>query len=527
MYPSVLGLGESADDVVFTSSKGVYSTEGCYDFRIGALDSFWRSAENFKVESNFNWWPGASGFLWSVSQAAPLRRVHSTNDLLLFQYMYGDAAGFSSGGYISNSQIDGVIQSGSQQQFMSRNNDIKSWNGGVWNIVNVGTNGAPPSHCGNANNQSPYVTVDKTTLFAEKPFISITSEGKYNLNVPAIKKNSSGSDIKSTGQQIGFENVYVATDKDTAAVINSKLAAKLHIVLSPGIYNLEDSLRVSNDNQIILGLGLATLIPTSNKPVITVDSGIDGVRIGGLLLQAGKSGGSSLLQWGLSSKIYAGSSENPSFLYDVFARVGGPDTDEVSVDTMIEINSGFVIGDNFWLWRADHDVEGLVMNSKNKCNTGLIVNANDVTMYGLAVEHTLQDLTIWNGERGSTFYYQAEFPYDVTQANYGDKGYTGYRVSNSVTKHQAYGIGVYHFFRDAAVIIDSGIIAPSSLESSFISPLGVYLNGSGVVNHILNEKGGKSSSIDPVSLPGAHVVYLCNNTFYNNSILLASTKLVK
>ena len=36
------------------------------------------------------------------------------------------------------------------------------------------------------------------------------------------------------------------------------------------------------------------------------------------------------------------------------------------------------------------------------------------------------DLTDWRGESGSTFFYQSELPYDVTQAEYGDKGYTGY-----------------------------------------------------------------------------------------------------
>lgn len=41
---------------------------------------------------------------------------------------------------------------------------------------------------------------------------------------------------------IDFSNVYVATAADTAATINAKLASGLHLVLSPGIYNLEDSI---------------------------------------------------------------------------------------------------------------------------------------------------------------------------------------------------------------------------------------------------------------------------------------------
>ena len=43
-------------------------------------------------------------------------------------------------------------------------------------------------------------------------------------------------------------------------------------------------------------------------------------------------------------------------------------------------------------------------------------------MYGLAVEHTLKDLTVWRGERGRTFFYQSELPYGVNQAQFGDHG---------------------------------------------------------------------------------------------------------
>merc|ERR1719203_2162327 len=99
---------------------------------------------------------------------------------------------------------------------------------------------------------------------------------------------------------------------------------------------------------------------------------------------------------------------------------------------MVRINSDFVVGDHLWLWRADHTSSGLVRNGDNPCDIGLIVNGNDVTMYALMVEHTLNDLTQWNGQRGATYFYQSEMPYDVTQANYGDKGYVGYRVADSV-----------------------------------------------------------------------------------------------
>ena len=48
-----------------------------------------------------------------------------------------------------------------------------------------------------------------------------------------------------------------------------------------------------------------------------------------------------------------------------------------------------MVGDNLWLWRADHDVNGLVSDSANRCDHALVVDGDDVTMYGLAAEHVL------------------------------------------------------------------------------------------------------------------------------------------
>lgn len=56
---------------------------------------------------------------------------------------------------------------------------------------------------------------------------------------------------------------------------------------------------------------------------------------------------------------------------------------------MVKINSAYVIYDNAWLWRADHDIGGSVINSKNYVANGLVINGDHVTAYGLAVEHTL------------------------------------------------------------------------------------------------------------------------------------------
>lgn len=360
-------------------------------------------------------------------------------------------------------------------------------------MVFVGSEGAPANHCGADElavpRTYPYVTVDATPVVAEKPYISVEGknglEDRFWLNIPPVRRNSVGPDLKADkAHRVDFEEVYVArADRDDAATINAKLRAGLHVVLSPGIYRLHAALEIVKTGQVMLGLGLATLIPMGSDPAVTVADGIDGVRVAGILFEAGPGPTSALLQWGTGG--YAGSPDDPGVLSDVFARVGGPKRDyEPRVDTMIIINSGHVIGDNFWLWRADHEEGGkLVTGGANPCNVAMKVNGDHVTMYGLATEHTLQDGTEWHGEAGSTYFYQWEFPYDVDQS-YGDAGYVGYRVMPSVKEHHAWGVGIYHFFRDYPVVVKTAMSCPPAVQDSFVSPLAVYLNGKGRVEHV-------------------------------------------
>jgi hypothetical protein len=86
----------------------------------------------------------------------------------------------------------------------------------------------------------------------------------------------------------------------------------------------------------------------------------------------------------------------------------------MTAETMVYIESGNVIYDNSWLWRADHGVTGIVYNSNNPVQTGLKVTGDNVTVYGLASEHTLGNLVEWSGNGGRVYFYQSEFPYDVT-----------------------------------------------------------------------------------------------------------------
>ena len=169
-YTTVHGLGATPS---LTEVGGIHVDQ----YNNMSLDNFWRSAENFHVKGSTR---------WSVSQASPLRRAHIEGNLYLSQN------GYSSGGYIGDVQVDGTILNGSQQQFMLRNTSMKSYNGGNWNVVFVGSPGAPRSHCGKSGG-NPYSTIDSSPVIAEKPYIVMGSDGKYSLMKPKIEFNKRGN----------------------------------------------------------------------------------------------------------------------------------------------------------------------------------------------------------------------------------------------------------------------------------------------------------------------------------------------
>lgn len=83
--------------------------------------------------------------IWAASQASPLRRMIVEGDLDLFQYNYPEpAAGYASGGYMSDMTVTGNITSGTQQQYFTRNSYMGNWQeSGAWNMVFVGNQNSP------------------------------------------------------------------------------------------------------------------------------------------------------------------------------------------------------------------------------------------------------------------------------------------------------------------------------------------------------------------------------------------------
>ncbi|MFY1693331.1 discoidin domain-containing protein [Plantactinospora sp. WMMB782] len=488
-FTQVAGLGMSPDDV---NLNGHVRAEAFW-FGGNATQNFWRAAENLSVTLP----AGTIVERWAVSQAAPYRRMHLRGAGNQIQ-LWNGGDGWASGGLMADTKIDGMVVSGSQQQWYSRNSEFGSWNGSVWNMVFTGVTGAPAPHFPNPS----HTVVGQTPVVREKPFLYVDGSGEYRVFVPALRTNSQGTSWYNktpAGSSISLSQFFVVRPGTSAATINAALAQGRHLLFTPGLYRTTETIRVTRPDTVVLGLGLATIEPQNGITAMTV-ADVDGVKVAGLMFEAGATNSSVLMEVGPagSSASHAG---NPTSLHDVFFRIGGAVPGKAT--TSLRINSHNVIGDHMWLWRADHGDPGTYGWNVNTADTGLVVNGNNVTMYGLFVEHYQKTEVIWNGNGGRTYFFQNEKPYDPpNQAafmNGSTRGYPAYKVADSVTSHEAWGLGSYCYFNvNPSVVNERSFEVPVTSGVRFHNMVTVSLGGVGTINRIINNSGGTANTANQV-----------------------------
>jgi hypothetical protein len=472
-YTEVMGLGASPDA---TRIAGNVHADANHEHN-NATTTFWRAAEGFSVE------PAGGSMQWAVSQAVSLRRMHVRGDLVLHQHR-----GWASGGWMSDSLVDGNVDSGSQQQWISRNCDWKSWTGSNWNMAFVGVVHPPEG----AWPEPPYTKVAQTPVVHEKPFLQVNAVGEFSVRVPELSSDSVGITWRggeTPGETIPIAQFYIArADVDTAETINAQLAQGKNLILTPGIYELIGPIRVTRPHTVVLGLGFATLRPVKGTAAMTT-AAADGIEIAGLLFDAGPSESPVLLEVGPegSRERHA---KDPITLHDVFFRVGGAGIGRAKVN--LRINSNDTLVDHTWIWRADHG-KGVGWDL-NTSENGLVVNGNDVTIYGLFVEHHQKFQVLWNGNGGRTYFYQSEIPYDPpNQASYtsapGVNGWASYKLADGVTRHEAWGLGIYSVFIYPNVILTRAIETPKNPQVRFHDIITVALGNHGEISHVIDDTG--------------------------------------
>jgi hypothetical protein len=498
-YTEVAGLGTSPTDVTINGHVDVYNRcltpSNCI-----ALVNFWRSLSNLTINVAGLSGCRSSGDFWAVSQAAPMRRVNITGgNLTLMDYCTAGPQ-YASGGFIADSQT-GFVINGSQQQFLVRDSSIGGWSNGVWNQVFSGVVGAPAqSFSTTPYDPPPYTTLATSPVTRERPFLYLDASGEYNVFVPAVRHDSSGTTWASgpsAGTSLPLDTFFVASPSDDVKAINAALTAGRNLIFTPGVYHLDRTIDVRRPDTVVLGLGFATLVPENGITAMTV-ADAKGVKIAGLLFDAGPAKSDALLQVG-GNNAHKGDPADPTSLHDVFFRIGGAAAGKAK--TSLVVNSDDVILDDIWAWRADHGSG--VGWTINTADTGVVVNGDDVTAYGLFVEHYQRYNVIWNGEGGRTIFFQNELPYDPpNQAAWthdGVNGFAAYKVADHVKTHEGWGLGSYCFFNvDPTIHATRAFEVPVTPGVKLHDILTVSLGGVGTIDHVVNDTGAAAQGPDTI-----------------------------
>lgn len=489
-YTQILGLGLRPDD---TMINGDITVDAGW-FNGNATQNFWRGAENLAVN------PVSGTNRWAVSQAASFRRMHVKGGLNLSPNGYG----WASGGYIADSKIDGQVGNYSQQQWYTRDSFIGGWSNSVWNQTFSGVEGAPA----NSFPEPRYTTLDTTPISREKPFLYLDGN-ECKVFAPAKRTNARGTTWENgtpQGESIPLSRFYVVKPGATAATINAAVDQGLHLLFTPGVYHVDQTIDIDRANTIVLGLGLATIIPDNGVTAMKV-ADVDGVRLAGFLIDAGPVNSPTLLEVGPQGAS-AEHAANPTTVQDVYIRIGGAGAGKAT--TSMVVNSHDTIIDHTWVWRADHG-EGVGWET-NRADYGVRVNGDDVLATGLFVEHFNKYDVEWYGERGRTIFYQNEKAYDApNQAviqNGDTQGYAAYRVDDSVDTHEAWGLGSYcNYNVDPSIRQHHGFKTPVKPGIKFHSLLVVSLGGMGHYNHVINDTGASTVPAGTTTVPSTLVSF--------------------
>ena len=496
-YETIAGLGQTPGQVTITG--GLVADQLISG---NMTQNFWRSEENL---SQVPVGGETSGTLdWGVSQGASLRRMNIEGNLRYANVNCNE----SSGGFTADTAVSGTTNACSQQQWYTRNSVIppNSWSSYVWNFVFSGVVNAPAQNYPGAAPTIAVTNLATTPVSREKPFLFVDSSNNWNVFVPGLKTNSSGTSWSGgglgTGQSLPIGSFFIAQPSNSLAQINQALAAGQNLILTPGIYQYAGAINVTRANTVVLGMGYATLVPQTGTAAITV-ADVDGVQIAGLLIDAGPVNSPVLLEVGNPGGTDNSHASNPTSLNDVFFRIGG--ATEGTATTSLQVDSGNVILDNIWAWRADHGNAGTVGWTVNTAAHGLVVNGANVTALGLAVEHYQQEQVLWNGTGGETIFYQSELPYDPpSQSAWMDgsaNGYPSYVVSPGACSHAAYGFGIYSYFNQGVNIVEDNAMTVPDVSGIKATDVGtVFLGGSGQITHVIDGTGATASAANAGTL---------------------------
>jgi len=502
-YTSIAGLGQNPNQVVINGSIDVHNQ--CFGGQTNcvALVNFWRSVSNLTINVAGQSGCFAGNDMWAVSQAAPMRRVQINGGVTLMDFCDG-SPDFASGGFIADSKFTGSqIINGSQQQWITRNSDIDGWSNSVWNQVFCGSPGAPAqsfaSNSGDPGGASSYTTLATCPVTEEEPYLYQDQTGAFRVFVPALQHQTTGTTWENgntPGKSLPLSSFYVVNAASTTRQIDAALRAGDNLLFTPGVYQIPQTIHVTRPDTKIIGIGFPTLVPTNGNITMNV-ADVKGVNLSGLIFDAGPVNSPVLLKLGTRGSVIPGVARDPVTVDDVFFRIGGATAGAATTSLADNIDNSIL--DDIWAWRADHGA-GAGTFTGDPASTGVAVDADNVSAYGLFVEHFLKFETTWSGQHGFVLFFQNENPYEVTDqsawmANPHQNGYPAFKVNNDVTNFQGYGMGSYSFF-DQGVDIENAMAfqAPQRPGVKFNDIFTFFLNGSGGIQSVINGVGSPANA---------------------------------
>jgi hypothetical protein len=447
---------------------------------------------------------------WAASQAAPLRRVIINGNVFFQDYCANH--NFASGGFIADSQINGSLNWLGNQQYLVRNSSMGGQSGcpnGLWNMVYSGVQGAPaPVFTGQCQQNTVLPTSPVTE---EEPFIYDAGNGNYQVFVPGVQTSSAGPSWaggSEAGQSVPLSKFFIANPGTPVLAINAALLLGKNLILTPGVYNLNNPIIVSRPGTLVLGQGLATLVPQKGNAALVVLPNT-GVKVSDLLVDAGPVNSPVLVSVGLPGLLDKltdrAAAASPDLIQDVHFRIGGAETTTTSATVSLLDNASHSIIDDSWIWRADHGNN--VGWTANKGDTGAVVTGDDVTAYGLAVEHFQKSEAVWTGNGGTDIFFQNELPYDPPSQDVWNQsatqlGYPAFQVGRHVKSFQGYGMGSYVVFiqTPATLHVSAAFQSPATPGVQFHNVFGVWIAGSGGLDSVVNGVGGPVRSDNPATV---------------------------
>jgi hypothetical protein len=492
-YSHIGGLGKVPEDV----KLGAIFTRPHLSGGANATCTFWRSIENVSVMRDF---------AWTVSQSTSARRLLIESSSKYISDI-GSNNFWGSGGFIADTRYTAIRPNwGGQQQWYTRNTVFPSGSSAMEGSYNMVWQGCINPPLPDAIN-SPIST---TPVIREKPFLFIDDDKEYKVFIPAWQKDRIGVSWSETAMGKGkiqdlLTEWYVAREGDTDIEINKALQSGKNVFFTPGHYALNAPIQVNRKDAILLGAGIAsvTLEPTEKNTwgCIYADDK-DGIIIAGLLMD---SSNSTTYQIRIGEEgANADHSANPILLTDITCRVGGVQSKNVQIHTAMQINSNHVVGDHFWLWRADHGSQpgGNLRWVRDRCKNGLIVTGDDVTLYALFTEHFQEYEVLWLGERGRTFFFQNEPPYDApnqeswTSQEGKVNGFAAFKVANTVKNHHSIGMGSYAVFTgtNGKVNKHNGFEIPNTPNVKLEKMVTTRFSGPGNIQNVINGTGGSTAT---------------------------------